>query len=113
MKIAESKANGAQVVSLSGRFDTLAAAEMQKAFQAAVERGEKWLVVDLTGVDYLCSAALGAFVALTKQARAAGGQARFCAPRGLVRQFFDITGISFRVDLFATRADALAGFPPS
>ena len=113
MKIAESKANGAQVVSLSGRLDTLAATEVQKAFQAAMDRGEKWLVVDLAGVDYICSAALGAFVALTKQTKTAGGQARFCAPRNLVRQFFDITGVSFRVELFATRADALAGFPPS
>ncbi len=113
MKIAESKASGTPVISISGRLDTLAAEEVQKVFQAVVARGEKWVVVDLNGVDYICSAALGAFLTLNKQVKAAGGQARFAAPRTLVRQFFDITGVSFRLDLFATRADALAGFPPS
>lgn len=113
MKIAESKASGTPVISLSGRLDTTATTEVQKVFQAAVDRGDKWLVVDLAGVDYICSAALGAFITLNKQIKAAGGQVRFAAPRNLVRQFFDITGVSFRLDLFATRADALAGFPPT
>lgn len=113
MKIAESKSSGTLVISLSGRLDTLAAEEAQKVFQSALQRGEKWMIVDLQGVDYICSAGLGAFISLTKQAKAAGGQARLCAPRNLIRQFFDVTGVSFRVDLFATRADALAGFPPT
>jgi anti-anti-sigma factor len=113
MDISESRVKGAMLITLSGRFDSAGTEEVQKAFQAALARGDKWLVVDMAGVNYISSAGLGACVSLTKQAKAAKGQARFCALTDLVRQVFDLTGVSFRMDLFHTQAEALAGFPPS
>jgi anti-anti-sigma factor len=113
MKISESKMNGALLIAVSGRVDSAATEEMERAFQSVLERGEKWLVVDLAGVDYISSAGLGAFVGLSKKVKAAKGQARFCAPSKLVRQVFDLTGVSLRLDMFATQAEALADFPPA
>ena len=71
------------------------------------------MVVDLTDVPYLSSAGLAGCVVLSRRAKAAGGQARFCGLASAVREVFDVTGVSLRLDPFATQTDALTGFPAS
>ena len=36
----------------------------------------------------------------------------FYGDKPAVKQVFDLTGLSLRVELFPARADALAGYPP-
>jgi len=73
-------ASGVVVVQPTGRLNMAASPTLRKQLTAMVENGEKRIVVDLSGTDFIDSSGLGALIASQKIARAAGGDLRIAAP---------------------------------
>ncbi|MEW6164173.1 MAG: STAS domain-containing protein [Pseudomonadota bacterium] len=82
--------DGKAVIVLQGRFDFNAHREFREAVDLAVKDGAGEVQVDLGGVDYLDSSALGMLLMLRDKAKSAGKEVVLANARGTVKQVIDI-----------------------
>ena len=68
------------------------------------------IVFDLSKVKYMDSSGVGIMVMCSGKAREAGGELRIAGASGVVEQTLQLTRTSTIVPMFATLAEALAGF---
>jgi anti-sigma B factor antagonist len=98
------------VVAPRGDVDMAVADDLMLRLTQLVDRGRTHLVLDLGAVMYIDSSGLGALVAATKHARAAGGDVRVCALEQDVRALFDITRLDKVLSVHPTRQEAIAAW---
>jgi anti-sigma B factor antagonist len=89
------------------RLDASVAPAFRQEVVQLVQSGERRLVVDLTGVDFLDSSGLGALVSILKALGAQGALA-VCGARGPVLSLFKLTRMDKVFPIDADRASALA-----
>lgn len=82
--------DGNTVITLSGRFDFNAHREFRETVDQAVKEAPGKIQVDLAGVDYLDSSALGMLLMLRDKAKGAGKEVLLANARGAVKQVIDI-----------------------
>lgn len=82
--------DGKSVIVLNGRFDFNAHREFRDAVDQAVKESASGIQVDLGGVDYLDSSALGMLLMLRDKARGVGKEVSLASARGAVKQVLDI-----------------------
>jgi anti-sigma B factor antagonist len=104
---------GSAVVTLRGELDAHDAPRLRELFACAVSEldasdGAPRLVLDLTGVAFLDSTALGTMIGALRRVREAGGELRLVLPETPARRIFEITGLEQVLVVRATRAEALA-----
>lgn len=104
------------VVTLRGELDAHDAPRLRELLTEAVERialdpgqGQRRLVLDLTGVAFLDSTALGTMIGALRRIREADGAMRIVLPETPARRIFDITGLLPVLDVYPNRDAALAG----
>jgi len=94
-------ANGRAVLCLRGRFDFNAHREFREASDNAFGQADtREIQVDLGGVDYLDSSALGMLLMLRDRCKSANKTVSLVNCRGAVRQVLDIANFSklFQID---------------
>jgi anti-sigma B factor antagonist len=89
------------------RLDASVAPAFKQAVVQVVEAGDRRLVLDLSGVEFLDSSGLGALVSVLKAAGSQGALA-VCGARGAVLSLFKLTRMDKVFEIHAARADALA-----
>ena len=99
MEIPEERRDGILVLAPSGRFDSVTSVDLEQRLIAVA--GERRLVVDLEGVEYVSSAGLRVFLKLARRVKDTGGELLLCAMGEPVRQVFDLAGF---LPLFAIEA---------
>lgn len=82
--------DGRAVIQLQGRFDFNAHREFREAVDAALAGGSGEIRVDLGGVDYLDSSALGMLLMLRDKAKGSGRDVVLTKCAGAVKQVLDI-----------------------
>ena len=87
-------------------MDRIAAAEFDKAITERLRLGERNIVVDLAGLEYISSAGLRSFLAASQQLKDEG-QIRLCALGGLVREVFNISGFESIFHVYPSVEEAL------
>jgi anti-anti-sigma factor len=97
------------------RLDPAPVSDLRKHFEAHLRaRGRPELVIDLNGVAFAGSAALGGFLALNRLARHEGGRTVFCHVDPNVLEVFRVSKLmplfTFETDL--PSALAAVGSPP-
>ena len=104
------------VITLRGELDAHDAPRLREVLSEAVEQiasdrgqGERRLVLDLTGVAFLDSTALGTMIGALRRIREAEGVMRVVLPETAARRIFDITGLAPVLDVYPNRDAALAG----
>ena len=108
MTIQEDRQQGVLVVSPIGRVDSTTSAALDKRLLALVGAGERRLVVDFAGVDYISSAGLRVMLSLAKRMREAPGSLALCAMGDSVREVFNLAGFMPLFVVEPTRAGAVA-----
>jgi anti-anti-sigma factor len=98
------------VVTLVGRLDLLAAADLKVNLQRLVSEGWNQLVVDLHAVPFIDSSGLGGLIGGLKAARVAGGDFRIARPSEQVRYILQVSTLDRVLTPYATVDDALAGY---
>jgi len=78
-------------VTLSGRFDFSAHKEFRQGYDPVLSKpAVRALVVDLTAVDYVDSAALGMLLLMQERATAANKQVVLLEPKGSAKQVLEV-----------------------
>jgi anti-anti-sigma factor len=95
MQINVAKHEGTVRISLSGRFDFNAHREFRGSYDAIVSDAEvREIEVDLGGVDYLDSSALGMLLLLKERASSAHKSVVLSNCRGMVLQVLEVANFN-------------------
>ncbi len=101
-------ASVAVVVPKVRRLDASVAPAFRQAVVAAVEGGDRRVVLDLAGVEFLDSSGLGALISILKALGQQGALA-VCAPNAAVMSLFRLTRMDRVFSIYPGRKEALAG----
>jgi len=96
------------VLAVGGRMDAMTSKEFEDECSRWLAAGEKRLVIDFSGLEYISSAGLRSILLLAKKLKAQGGDVAFCALSEMVTEIFTVSGFVKMLPVFATRAEALA-----
>jgi len=102
-------AGGFRVVTLRGEIDAFSAPSLRLEFERLIAESPpiSIFVVDLAGVTFLDSSALGALVGALRLLRARGATLRVVEPQGAAKRIFPQTGLDAVLALYPTRELAL------
>ena len=106
-KIDDEVVDGVPVVSASGEIDVATAPPLRDRLQALTTSGKSTVVVDLLGVTFLDSTALGVLVGALKRCREAGGDLPLVIDEPRIFKVFEITGLTGVFPIFENVRDAV------
>jgi anti-sigma B factor antagonist len=97
------------VVSVSGELDMATAGRFAQEFERTAERGARRVIVDLVGLTFIDSVALGVLTEEARRLRAAGGTCIVVSQDPRILRVFEITGLDriFRIE--RSLAEAVEG----
>lgn len=95
------------VVEASGELDLLTSSEFRDCLVSATGEGAERVVVDLTGVTFIDSSALGALVGGARRSAERGAELMIVCPAGSVARVIEITGLNRAFAIYPTREAAL------
>ena len=110
MEIAQRVEDDITVFLPEGRIDTEAAADLDQAFQSAVSAGNHNMVVDMSGVDFICSLGLRALAGVLGRCREEGGDMKIAALNDRVARVFRIIGFDALISVHDTPEAAISEF---
>jgi len=94
---------------LEGRFDQTARQEYKWRVDLAINAGFRFIIIDMTDVTFIDSAALGWLVLSQRRFRRIRGQLSIVVRDGFVRDILELTEISEWIPVFSTPEAAIAG----
>lgn len=83
-----------RLIAPAGRIDAATAPLLEQDLLAAIDGGDRAIIVDLSSVEYISSAGLRALLAALKRLKALGGNLVLCSMHPYVKEVFDMTGFS-------------------
>ena len=96
------------VITVRGNLDVDSAAVLTTTLDQVLDRPAPRVVVDLSGVEFCDSTGLSAFVIGHNRASATGGWLRLAAPGTFLAGLLRTVGLTARVGVFPTVAEALS-----
>ncbi len=91
-----------------GRVDGSNVGVLESAIQAQLDAGEKTLVFDFAGLNYISSAGLRVLLVTARRAQREGGKALFCELADHITHVFEISGFTNILTISRRRSEALA-----
>jgi anti-sigma B factor antagonist len=99
------------VVTVRGDLDDGSDTVLGTTLDQVLDRPAPRVVVDVSGIDFCDSTGLRSFLTGHERARAAGGWLRLAGPGAPLRTLLDAAGLTTRLDVYPSVADALAATP--
>jgi len=87
------------VITIRGRVQQNDSAELEKSLEEALNEGKHKIVVDLIGVQHICSTALGVLVSMKRRLRRNNGDIKIAVSEGDVKNLLQITMLDRVFDL--------------
>ena len=94
----------ARSISVDGEIDVATAPQLRECLHRVIAQGQATVVLDLLGVTFLDSTALGVLVGGLKRCRELGGELHVVVSDARIKKIFEITGL----DKVFPIADSLA-----
>jgi anti-anti-sigma factor len=95
------------VVCVKGSVEMDEADKLQTVLEEVAEKMFAVIVLDLAGMDFICSAGLGAFIRGHLRARQRHGCLRLANPLPAVRKMLETTRLTDLLEVFDTVEDAM------
>jgi anti-sigma B factor antagonist len=111
LEIGQEEEGAVRVLMLKGRLDTETAADLELTLQDLFGAGERYFLLDLSGIGYVSSAGLRVLLGLAKKLDGGKGSLRLCGLSAAVRQVFDVAGFGKLFAIFPNRDAALGDAP--
>src|SRR3954452_9194366 len=96
------------MIALAGEGDLMAAPELRRRVDSAIDGGATKLVLDLSESTFIDSTALGILLAALKRLRPRGGRGAALCPAPAIGNVFEITGLDRMMPVTGPLAEALA-----
>jgi anti-sigma B factor antagonist len=94
-----SERDGRVVLHVTGEIDVATAPRLRERTVALVAQGQRHLVIDLDGVDFLDSTGLGVLVGTLKRLRSQDGTLALVCSRPSILKVFEITELTKIFDM--------------
>jgi len=107
LRVLVSRADGVMVLTLHGRVAQESASQLSNAIAGAVSGGDRRLVVDFQGVDYISSGGLLALESAVVRIQEAGGAMILSGIDGPVRTTLQLAALIDRFTVEPARDDAI------
>lgn len=112
MEIQEGRSGDVLVVAPRGRVDSTTSGDLEQRLLDLLGSGQRRLVLDLAGIEYISSAGLRVLLLVAKRLKTAQGDLVLCALTPAVRQVFELAGFLSIFQLEDSREAALARLAP-
>jgi anti-sigma B factor antagonist len=96
------------LISVTGELDIAATPELSTVLLMAARAPGSLVVLDLAGVEFIDSTALGTLLRAGDEVESAGKRLRIVCAEGPVRRLLEMTNLTNRFQLCPTRDEALA-----
>jgi anti-sigma B factor antagonist len=103
----EKPSEGVGVVVLEGEIDIYSAPQFKEVLVNGIEDGAIRMVVDLTGVTFIDSTALGVLVSGAKRVRPRNGSLDIVCNDDNIIRIFEITGLDRIFGIYGSRDEAI------
>jgi anti-sigma B factor antagonist len=111
MGFSETKgSSGVTTVQVDGQLIVGNRHELKELVQAALDRGDRRLLIDFSQTGYIDSSGLGALVSVSKRIRESGGELRLAGLNEDLRSLFELTKLDTLFTITETPEQALATF---
>jgi anti-anti-sigma factor len=107
LRVVLSRSDHVIILTLHGRVAQESAAQLSKAIGDAVSAGERRLIVDFQGVDYISSGGLLALESAARRGEEAGATLILSGIEGPVRTTFQLAALVDRFTVEPARDDAI------
>lgn len=108
MEIPQQQAGEVIILAPAGRIDSSNAKAFETGVLGAIDAGNRQLLLDLAGVDYMASAGLRVLLLAAKRLQGLGGKLVLCGLADRVREVLTIAGFTALLDIRGDRQSALA-----
>jgi len=92
MEIDQKNNNGIEIFSVKGSLDSNTSTEFETLIYAALENGQRKLILNLENLDYISSAGIRVMLKTTKDLKRMEGNIVLCALQDYVKEVFEIAG---------------------
>ncbi|GGU47850.1 STAS domain-containing protein [Streptomyces lavendofoliae] len=99
---------GVGVVTIGGELDYDGVALLGNAIGSLRDQGVHCLLLDLSGMTFMDSSGVNAFLLAQRASRAQGGWVRLANPQPSVLRVIELVGLGEAIPLYATVGEALA-----
>jgi anti-sigma B factor antagonist len=96
------------LIAITGELDIAATPELSTVMLIAARSPGSLVVLDVAGVEFIDSSALGTLLKVGGEVESAGKRLRVVCGNGPVRRLLEMTNLTNRFQLCPTRDDALA-----
>lgn len=108
LTVAGEPADGLTVLGIGGRLGVASSGGLVEAVVRRIDSGERRLLLDLAGVDYMSSAGLQVLDALCGRMHLVGGRLVLCSLTEPVRMAFELSGLLPHFQVEPSRAAGIA-----
>ncbi|TNF44253.1 MAG: anti-sigma factor antagonist [Bacteroidetes bacterium] len=107
MHIKKDKIGIFSVLKIKGRIDTVHSGDLENEVNQLFDSGEKNLIFNCEGMNYISSSGLRVFLVAQKKAKAINGKLHLCNLQPSIQEIFRISGFSNLFKIFTTQDEAI------
>jgi anti-anti-sigma factor len=107
MHITKERIGNYSVVNITGRIDTNHSSALEDEVSQLFVSGEKNLIFNCSGVNYISSSGLRVFLVAQKKVLSVNGKLFLCNMQPAIQEIFRISGFSNLFRIFDSLAEAL------
>ena len=108
MEIFQENNNGVEIFNVKGSLDSNTSSEFETQVYAALENGQRKVILNLEEMEYISSAGIRVMLKTTKDLKRMEGNIVLCSLQDYVREVFDIAGFDGYLNIESTLEDAMA-----
>jgi anti-anti-sigma factor len=109
MDIFEVKKNEWLILDLKGRMDAMTSPHAREKIMAVIDRGEKMILLDCAGLDYVSSAGLRVLFEAAYKIQDLSGRIGCYSVNANVRKIFALADLGSEIPLYNKQEEALQG----
>lgn len=109
MNVTKEELNDHLLLTVDGRLDTTQSDAFEKEMMQVLEEGNKKIIMDCSGLNYISSSGLRIFLTMQKRMMAVGGTFKICNLQPSIQEIFDMSGFSMIFSIFPDKEAALKG----